>query len=337
MADLSYEEMRVQFEETKEKLHSREDRLRELGVTDWEPKPKEEDEGEEKPTATYEELKAKLNALQYELHINLEKPNIELCHHQRENGKPCRSAAVSGRRYCKYHLEIRGRRLRMARARARRERWRVELPPLEDLYAVQVGIQHVLEALASAQLDRQTARLMLTGLRQAANNLRLPEEVWENSPRFNKVEETIWDSFEDAHGLPEDFDVDTPPEVAFPSPVTTLPAAAGLTGEELGSDDDLGMEDLLARDPGACKRRAGELVRRYRRKLRYDEDKLERALHLLAAAHSAAEAQKKELATVKAEAGQPDNTVVPGAPDSGARKGPQADPDTKDERAEGAS
>ena len=87
MADLSYEEMRVQFEETKEKLHSREDRLRELGVTDWEPQPKEEDEDEEKPTATYEELKAKLNALQDELHINLEKPNIELCHHQREKRK----------------------------------------------------------------------------------------------------------------------------------------------------------------------------------------------------------------------------------------------------------
>jgi hypothetical protein len=336
MADLSYEEMRVQFEETKEKLHSREARLRELGVTDWEPQPKEVDEDEGKPTITYEELKAKLNALEDKLHINLEKPNIELCHHQRESGKPCRSAAVSGRRYCKYHLEIRGRRLRMARARARRERWRVELPPLEDLYAVQVGIQHVLEALASAQLDRQTARLMLTGLRQAANNLRLPEEVWENSPRFNKVEETIWDSFEDAHGLPEDFDVDTPPDEAFPPPATA-PGVIELTGEELGSDDDLGLEDLLARDPEAGKRRASELVRRYRRKLRYDEDKLERALQLLAAAHSAAEAGKKELATVKAEAGQPDNTVVPGAADSGARKGPQADPDTKDERAEGAS
>ena len=110
MSDLSYEEMRVQFKETKEKLDSREARLRELGVTDWEPKPKEE--VEEKPIATYEEIKAKLNALQDavrdELHINLEKPNIELCHHPRENGKLCRSAAVKERRYCKYHLEHAG-------------------------------------------------------------------------------------------------------------------------------------------------------------------------------------------------------------------------------------
>src|SRR5208337_3996325 len=151
MSDLSYEELRYKLEETTEKLDSREARLRELGVTDWEPKPKEKDE--EKPVATYEELKAKLDAVRDELHIDLEKPNIELCHHPRENGKLCRAAAVKERRYCKYHLEMRGRRLKMARARARRERWLVELPPLESLYAVQVGLQHVLDAMASGQLD----------------------------------------------------------------------------------------------------------------------------------------------------------------------------------------
>jgi hypothetical protein len=36
MSDPSYEELRVWFKETKQKLDSREARLRELGVTDWE-------------------------------------------------------------------------------------------------------------------------------------------------------------------------------------------------------------------------------------------------------------------------------------------------------------
>jgi len=228
----------------------------------------------------------------------------------------------------------------MARARARRERWLVELPPLESLYAVQVGLQHVLDALASGQLDRQTARLMLTGLRQASSNLRLPKEVWDGSDRFDNLGQTTLDDFEKAHGLPEGFDVDTPPEVAFP-PAVTSPAAAEVTGEELGSEDDLGMEDLLARDPQACKRRASELVRRYRRKLRYDEDKLERALALLAAAHSAVDAQKKEPAVAKAEVTTADSGADVGGEEetivSEARKGPQAEPDKKEERAEGAS
>jgi len=62
----------------------------------------------------------------------------------------------------------------MARARARRERWRLEMPPLEDPYAVQVGIMQVLDALGSGQLDRGPACAMLYGLRQAASHLRLP-------------------------------------------------------------------------------------------------------------------------------------------------------------------
>jgi hypothetical protein len=151
---------------------------------------------------------------------------IPLCRHMRENGKPCRAAAVRKQKYCRYHLKHRGRRLKMARARARGERWRVELPPLEDLYAVQVGIQRVLDAVAGEHLERSQAWAMLYGLQQAATNLRLPQEVWENSDRFGDVEEEIeWDTFAKEHGLPEDFDVDTPPDEAFPLPAASAEAA----------------------------------------------------------------------------------------------------------------
>src|SRR5271157_7800 len=190
MAEPSYEELRVRLKETEQKLESRELKLRELGVDDWEPKP-----------------------------VIAEEPVvIKTCNHIRENGRCCRSAAVTGRDYCHFHLGVLGRRLKMARARARGERWRLELPPLEDLYAVQVGIMQVLDALGHEQLDSRRGALMLYGLQQAATNLRCPQEVWERSCRFDNVEAVQWDGFEQEHGLPKNFDVDTPPEVAFPPP-----------------------------------------------------------------------------------------------------------------------
>jgi hypothetical protein len=183
MSDPSYEELRVWFKETKQKLDSREARLRELGVTDWEPKPVEE-----KP-----------------------KVIIPTCHHIKEDGYHCGSPAVTDRDYCYFHLGLRGRCLKMARARARGEAWRVELPPLDDLYAVQVSLQHVLDAMLSGQLDRRMGGVVLYGLQQAASNLRLPEEAWDKSGRFDEVGQTTWGGFEKAHGLPAGFDVNTPP------------------------------------------------------------------------------------------------------------------------------
>jgi hypothetical protein len=171
-------------------LEAREQKLRELGVEDWEPKPVPEPE----PVV------------------------VKLCRHIRVNGKRCRSAAVSQRDYCYFHLDYRGRRLKMARARARGQHWRLELPPLEDLYAVQVGLMQVIEAMADEHLDARRGGLMLYGLQQAATNLRAPAEVWERSCRFDNVEEIEWPGFEQEHGVPAGFDIETPPEVAFPPP-----------------------------------------------------------------------------------------------------------------------
>lgn len=188
MSECSYEELRYDLEETREKLESRERRLRELGVDDWEPKPVPAPE----PVV------------------------IKLCHHLRVNGERCRSAAVTDRDYCYHHLSHRGRQLKMARARARGQRGRLELLPLDDLYAVQVSLHQVMQAMSDGHIDRSLGGVLLYGLQQAATNLRLPEEVWERSCRFDNGEEVEWPGFEEEHGVPEGFDVDTPPEEAFP-------------------------------------------------------------------------------------------------------------------------
>ncbi len=148
-----------------------------------------------------------------------EKPEPRLaktCRHLRENGELCRSVAVRDRDFCSYHLNHRGRRLKMARARARQQRLRLQLPPLEDLYAVQVGIDQVLDALLHDQLDRHVGGLVLYGLQQAATNLSRPPEVWEECRPFQSSEQLHLPGFEAEFGLPAGLDLDTAPEVAFP-------------------------------------------------------------------------------------------------------------------------
>jgi len=268
MAEPSYEEIRAALKETKEKLQSREQRLRELGVDDWEPEPVEE-----------------------------EKVVIKLCHHIRENGKCCRSAAVTDRDYCYAHLAHRGRLLKMARARARGQRWRLELPPLEDLYAVQVSITQVIAAMAAGHLDRGLGGVMLYGLQQAATNLRLPAEVWERSCRFDNVAGVKWPGFEKEHGVPEGFDIDTPPEEAFPPPpepaTTALPRMVGSLGEELVTEDDIELEDLKGQDRETYQRRLVQIDRKRRRKAERQQQKLARARRVLEAARRNEEARKK--------------------------------------------
>ncbi len=252
----------------------------------------------------------------------------------------------------------------MARARARGERYCVELPPLEDLYSVQVGIQQVLDALLRGQLDRHMGGVVLYGLQQAATNVRLPQEVWDESDRFDNVAETTWRGFEEEHGLPEGFDVDTPPDEAFP-PAATSPGTTSLAGEELVTEDDIELEELAARDPEACKRRALQLARKYRRRLHHDEDKLARACRILEAARrndEARKAQKKQPSTastaaaagsgVEAVSAEPDTASPtsadlalagaeePAAIGGGPKKSPQGEPIGKQEganEAEGAS
>jgi hypothetical protein len=296
-------------------------RHREQRLTGERPKPGEHG-GEEEEThyMNYENLMLRLRGMRESLEWEKEKAEererqkkeeeekaaIPLCHHVRENAKLCLSAAVRGKHYCKYHLGQRGRRLKMARARARRERWRVELPPLEDLYAVQVGIQHVVDALGAGQIDRHDARVLLQGLRQAASNLRLPEEHWAGSNRFDDVEEVEWDSFEKEHGLAEDMDVDTPPDEAFPP--ATEPETE-VTAEEPVSEDSRELQELLARDPEACKRRAAQLVRKYRRRLEQDRERLDEAVRVLEAMRRSDELHKKEPITAKAETGA-DNAAL---------------------------
>ena len=108
-----------------------------------------------------------------------------LCHHFMESGVYCQSPALRDRRYCYSHLRLRGQRLRMARAIARRQPYRFDLPALDDLYAVQAAVEHVARALGAGLMERRQAGTLLYALQQSAINHRILALVQMNTASVN--------------------------------------------------------------------------------------------------------------------------------------------------------
>ena len=94
------------------------------------------------------------------------------CHHIHQNGTFCQSPPMRGRDYCYTHLQLLGRRMQMAKARARAEKSLLNLPLPEDLHGVQVAIAHLMDAIAADRVDPGRARVLLSALRLAASNLK---------------------------------------------------------------------------------------------------------------------------------------------------------------------
>ena len=147
--------------------------------------------------------------------------SFKYCNHIKENGTYCRAAALGGRNFCYFHARLRARRLAIAQARSEGKVWELQLPPLEDMHAVQSSIMEVLEALAAGLIDQRRARLMLQGLQMASTNLR--SNAWLLPSRFELNPDADFRAqtdtgLEKEFALPKRIDIDTPPEVAFPTP-----------------------------------------------------------------------------------------------------------------------
>jgi len=148
--------------------------------------------------------------------------SYKYCQHVRENGVFCKSPSLKGRNYCYYHARMRARRLAMARAQAEKKAWHLDLPPLEDMHAVQSAISNVLEAIAAGAIDSKSGGLILYGLQQAANNVR-DVQPWLGSSRFeiDESEDRRVDGYpglETEFDLPKNVDLEAVPEVTFPPP-----------------------------------------------------------------------------------------------------------------------
>ena len=90
------------------------------------------------------------------------------CRHVKADGAYCGSPALRDHKYCYYHLMERGRRLRRARALRENVPYRLDIPSLDNLYAIRNAITEVVQAVGSGQLDPRAAGKMLYGIQQAS-------------------------------------------------------------------------------------------------------------------------------------------------------------------------
>ena len=108
---------------------------------------------------------------------------IHTCQHILESDAFCQAAAVGGRSYCRAHLLLRVRRLKMARARRRARS--LKLPSLMDQQSVRKARAQVRVALAAGHIDAELAGLLSYAMRQASSNLRFIQQQEELALRKN--------------------------------------------------------------------------------------------------------------------------------------------------------
>ncbi len=163
------------------------------------------------------------------------------CDHLKEDGVFCDSPALRGHNFCYFHLNLRGRRLKQARALARGETCRLQLPVPEDMHAVQVALSQVLDALADDRIDPKRAGLMLYALQQASTNLNATPG-WKG-----RREQVRYDEPQRALEAPDVAELcDLPPGVALNLP----PEAALQAAEQAAQPPQYAKEHVrLARMP----------------------------------------------------------------------------------------
>ncbi len=93
------------------------------------------------------------------------------CQHVKVSGIQCNLAALKNQKLCYFHRKTQQRHNQINASRARRSRFALQLPLLEDLDSIQVAIMQVMHLLLSSQIDHKTAGLLLYALQTASSNM----------------------------------------------------------------------------------------------------------------------------------------------------------------------
>jgi hypothetical protein len=96
---------------------------------------------------------------------------IARCQHIKVNGIQCGSPALKRRKFCYFHDRWQQRRIQIGANQARRARYSLDLPILEDANSVQVALMQGLRLLLTRQIDHKTASLLFYALQTASSNL----------------------------------------------------------------------------------------------------------------------------------------------------------------------
>jgi hypothetical protein len=224
---------------------------------------------------------------------------IKHCRHIKVDGTLCQVPALRERDYCHFHLETLGRRMRMARARARREPYHLVLPILEDLNAVQVARMQIMDALTSGQIEPKVAGLLLYSLQGISADLRsaAPPRLGVYDPAIDTAPRASGHpGFEEKYDLPQDLDLSKPPEVVFAAEANETATRAEATARAERSayrsnpwqdvnPEDVELEEILiTQGEAAQKKRSAELESKEWKRIEQEKHKVAGARHILEAA-----------------------------------------------------
>jgi hypothetical protein len=98
-------------------------------------------------------------------------PSIARCQHVKVNGVQCGSPALKNRKLCHFHQRWQQGRIQLNANQARRSRYSLDLPILEDANSIQVALMQGMLLLLTNQVDHRTAALLFYALQTASSNL----------------------------------------------------------------------------------------------------------------------------------------------------------------------
>ncbi len=188
--------------------------------------------------------------------------SIHRCQHIKVNGIQCGSPSLKSRKLCHFHQRWQVGRIQINANRARRARFSIEMPVLEDANSIQVTLMQAMRLLLTNQIDHKTAALLFYGLQTASTNLRhtefepRPERVLIDPSRVPDtfLGDNAWykEEFEAAEDEPEE---DVPDEEnegqqnrAQAKARTENPITNDLENNDLKTNDRL-TNDRLKNDP----------------------------------------------------------------------------------------
>src|SRR5712691_5196280 len=98
-------------------------------------------------------------------------PSIARCQHVKVNGVQCGSPSLKNRKLCHFHQRWQQGRIQLNANQARRSRYSLDLPILEDANSIQVALMQGMRLLLTNQVDHRTAALLFYALQTASSNL----------------------------------------------------------------------------------------------------------------------------------------------------------------------
>jgi hypothetical protein len=166
-------------------------------------------------------------------------PTIARCQHIKVNGVQCGSPALKNRKLCHFHQRWQQGRIQLNADQARRSRYSLNLPILEDANSIQVALMQGMRLLLTNQVDHRTAALLFYALQTASSNL--SRTTFEPRPQQVVIDPRgVSDtSLGDDAWYKEEFeeeDTVTDDETSDESPATVnLQAMADCIGEDVGT------------------------------------------------------------------------------------------------------